>query len=79
MRITTTDFSCITRINYNSLSKELVVLISPSPIHNVHHGWMFQALTNLCVSGGLTTAENYSVVIEVGTCEYACVLFNSLA
>lgn len=48
----------------------------PSPIQNVHHEWMYRTMLILGDSGRLNLAENLCLVREVGTSEYASVLFN---
>lgn len=72
-------FSFASRINYNTVTKDLDILLMPSPIHNAHHEWIIRTMLILLDSGRLTLAENICLVREVGTSEYACVLFNVLA
>lgn len=52
IRITPSDISSSNlRINYNSVTKDLDILIAPSPIHNIHHGWIYQTVSSFCFSG----------------------------
>ncbi|MCJ1468443.1 hypothetical protein MMC07_007072 [Pseudocyphellaria aurata] len=64
------------RVSYDSVKRHLDVLIRPSPIQNVHMGWIHRSLVALERSGRITAAEHDLLVLDSNTSEYACLPAN---
>lgn len=73
--ITFTNISFVSHITFNSVTKNLHVLIMPSEIHATYLSWFVKSIF---LSGQLNAAEKHELRLEVGTSEYSCIPFNFL-